>query len=335
MELIKENIQKARPSIKANSLKVYLRNITKLLKIVNKNEENIYDYLTKSAEEVIQSVKNEEVSLSMKKNLFSAILVLYTSKNDKSGEVYDQYVKAIKEQNDEYVKSKEKQDLTKKESKNWVKLSKLRSVIKIYQDSIKNILKFTPKAVYKDWNMFNTLQEYVVVSLYLMTNALPPRRNLYANTKMIKEDEFKLLKEEEINKNNWVIQDNKTKKFRFLFTEANYKTGWKYGDQIIKLAKNSKLNKVLKMWFEYNINPDNWLLINPKQKNKMTPNGLTKYLIKIFSILGGDKKISTSTIRKIFLSEVYKNDTKLIKRKNLAKKMGHDEKTAQLHYEKH
>tara|TARA_R100001594_G_scaffold119684_1_gene155177 strand:- start:472 stop:1287 length:816 start_codon:yes stop_codon:yes gene_type:complete len=271
----------------------------------------------------------------MKKNLFSAILVLYTSKYPKEGEVYDQYVGAIKEMNEAYVKSKEKQNLTKKESKSWVKLSKLRSVIKIYEDAIKNIMKFTPQAVYKDWNMFNTLQEYVVVSLYLMTNALPPRRNLYANTKMIHGDEFKLLKEEEVKKNNWVIQDNKTKKFRFLFTEENYKTGWKYGDQIIKLSKNSKLNKVLKMWFEYNISPDHWLLINPKQKNKMSPNGLTKYLIKIFSILGGDKKISSSTIRKIYLSEVYKKDTKLTKRKNLAKKMGHDEKTAQLHYEKH
>ena len=308
MEIIKQNIKKTRPSIKENSIEVYFRNIIKFMKIANKNADNIYDYLIKSADEVIKAVKDEQLSLSMKKNLFSAILVLYTSKYDKNGETYKKYTKAIKAQNQEYLKNKEKQDLTKKESKSWVKLSKLRSIIKIYEDAIKSIVKFTPQAVYKDWNMFNTLQEYVVVSLYLMTDALPPRRNLYANMKMIKEDEFKLLKEEEINKNNWIIQDNKTKKNRFLFTEDNYKDGWKYGDQITKLAKKSRLNKVLKMWFEYNINPDKWLLINPKQKNKMSPNGLTKYLIKIFSILGGDKKISSSTIRKIYLSEVYKND---------------------------
>ena len=62
--------------------------------------------------------------------------------------------------------------------------------------------------------------------------------------------------------------------------------------------------------------------------------GLTKYLIDIFSVLGEEKQISTSMIRKIYLSEIYKKDTSLKKRMRLAKKMGHDYKTAQLHYEK-
>ena len=72
MEIIKQNIKKTRPSIKENSIEVYLRNIIKFMKIANKNAHNIYDYLIKSADEVIKAVKDEQLSLSMKKNLFSA-----------------------------------------------------------------------------------------------------------------------------------------------------------------------------------------------------------------------------------------------------------------------
>ena len=88
------------------------------------------------------------------------------------------------------------------------------------------------------------------------------------------------------------------------------------------------------MWHKYNTNENRWLLLNPKARTKMSANGLTKYLIDIFSVLGEEKQISTSMIRKIYLSEIYKKDTSLKKRMRLAKKMGHDYKTAQLHYEK-
>jgi len=341
LDFIKEKIQNSRPNIKQNSLKVYLRNITKLLKITKQHEDNICECLVKEPEKVLKCIKDEELTKSMRKNIHSALLVLWGCDNCKTGMVYDKYVKALKDCNDCYVKDKMKQEKTELEEKKWVKLSKLRSVLKIYKQDADKVLQLTPAAVNKNWHLFDTLQKYVVASLYLTTDALPPRRNIYANVKMITYDDYEKLTDKEYVKNNWLItpnvdeDGNNINRFRFIFTEENYKTGWKYGDQIFKIRTNSKLLPVLGMWCKYNINKDKWLLLNPKARTKMTTNGLTKYLTKIFSILGSEKEISTAMIRKIYLSEVYKKDSKLNKRIKLAKKMGHDHKTAQLHYEKH
>jgi hypothetical protein len=340
-ELIKAKIVGSRPHIKPNSLKVYLRNITKLLKITKQHEETICECLVKEPEKVLKCIKDAELTKSMRKNIHSVLLVLYGCDNDKCGVVYDKYVKALKECNDSYIQDKLKQEKTEIEEKKWVKLSKLRSVLKIYKQDADKVLQLTTEAVDRNWHLFDTLQKYVVASLYLMTDALPPRRNIYANVKMINYDLYEKLTDEEYIKHNWLIiptsdeNGNNKNRFRFIFTEENYKTGWKYGDQIFKIRTNSKLLPVLNMWSKYNINKDRWLLLNPKMRTKMTTNGLTKYLTQIFSILGNDKKISTSMIRKIYLSDVYKKDTKLNKRIHLAKKMGHDHQTAQIHYEKH
>ena len=344
-EQIKEKIANSKPNIKQNSLKVYLRNITKLATLLKMTPESVCEHLRQYPHDTIKSVKESELSKSMKKNLLSAALVLYGCDYPKEGVIYEQYVKALKEVNEEYTNQKIKQEVTENESKKWVKLSKLRSVIPIYKDSIKNIVEMTPETVYNNWKLFDMIQKYVVSSLYLATDALPPRRNLYANTKMITHTAYKKLSDADAEKNNWLVcPTKKGEKWRFVFTSINYKTGWKYGDQIFNLRTNSKLIPALKVWKKYNIRPDDivdgyntgrWLLLNPVNKEKMTSSRLSKYLAQTFSVLGGDKNISSSTIRKIYISEMYKNDTKLSKRIKTAKKMGHDHKTAQLHYEKH
>ena len=312
--------------------------------------ESVCEYLVSNQADVIKMLteQGETMTKSMRKNLYSALLVLYGCDNPKSGEIYDGYVKALKGVNDAYMSEKQQQQLSTSEANNWVKLSKLRSVIPIYKDSIKGIIQMTPQAVYKKWKLLDLIQKYLVANLYVGSDALPPRRNLYANTKMIHKKDFDLLPKSIIDKTNWVIIPNKKKdRWQFVFTPENYKTGWKYGEQIIKIRTNSKLLPAFKIWDEYNISPEQtieiddlvfktgrWLLINPVKKTKMAAGRLTRYINQTFSVLGADKKIGSSTIRKIYLSELYKNDTKLSKRMKTASKMGHDHTTAQLHYEK-
>ena len=152
----------------------------------------------------------------------------------------------------------------------------------------------------------------VVASLYLLDN--DPRRNVYATMDIVKstddiEKDKNYLVVKGRNKKWFMIQDQKSKKFKVPQ----------------KIPVNTKLNKILNLWLKYNTSKH--LILNSKG-NKMNTNQLTKYLNTIFS--GTGKKISTTMIRKIFLSNEF--GATLTRMEKTAENMGHTTKTAQKNY---
>jgi len=83
-----------------------------------------------------------------------------------------------------------------------------------------------------------------------------------------------------------------------MFSLGEYKTSQKYGVKEIKVGK--KLNTVLNVWLKYN--KSKHLILNANG-DQITPNSLTKLLIKIFEPSG--KKISSSMLRSIYISEKF------------------------------
>ena len=110
--------------------------------------------------------------------------------------------------------------------------------------------------------------------------------------------------------------DNYYKGNKFYFDK--YKTFKTYGLQILDVPK--ELNNVLKKWIKINTND---YMIYSSNGNKLSCPQITRMLNKIFG-----KKISTSMLRHIYLTNVYKDVPQINKMENLANEMGHSVSTA-------
>ena len=113
-----------------------------------------------------------------------------------------------------------------------------------------------------------------------------------------------------------VKTDNYYKGNKFYFNK--YKTVKTYGMQILELPK--ELNNILKKWIKMNTND---YMIYSSNNNKISCPQITRILNKVFG-----KNISTSMLRHIYLTNVYKDVPQINKMENLANEMGHSISTA-------
>ena len=155
----------------------------------------------------------------------------------------------------------------------------------------------------------DTIQQHLILLLY---TEIPPIRNDYA--------QMKVYYNKEVKGENYI---HLKKKLIFL---SKYKTSKTYGEKQIEIP--AKVVKIVRRWVD--ITGNEYLLINIRDRNPMTNNGLTKYLNKIFK----PKKVSTTLLRKLYLSEKY---PVIHNRKDMKKDayiMGHSLETQQGIYRK-
>ena len=131
---------------------------------------------------------------------------------------------------------------------------------------------------------------------------IPPRRSLDYSEMKIRNFDTKT--------------DNYYKANKFYFNQ--YKTFKTYGLQILDVPKD--LNNVLKKWIKINTND---YMIYSSNGHKISCPQITRILNKVFG-----KKISTSMLRHIYLTNVYKDVPQINKMENLANEMGHSVSTA-------
>lgn len=310
METLKERINDSR-NIKPKSLNAYIISLRKIHeKTETEKDFKNLDWL--KSEKKVMDILNE-LKLTTRKNYIAAVIVALTTDKEK----YETEIKFYREELDkiakEYNSKIDEQKKTETQEKNWVSLKKLRKVMRYYKNLIieKGILKKEEPLNNKD---FDLLQKWVVSTLYILDEN-PPLRNDYI-MKVISTKEFGDLKEDELKQNYLVIKSRNSKFFHL----GEYKTDKKFGPK--KLEVGSKLNSVLNIWLKYNKSGS--LLLNSK-KLPMTPNGLTKYLNKVFEPTGKDN-ISSTMIRHIFISEKIGGPS-IKEKQELADKMGHSTDT--------
>lgn len=160
-----------------------------------------------------------------------------------------------------------------KEEENWLSKEELD---KIYQQE-KQIYNHLSKKKSHNMDDLQQMQNYIILSLYTL---IPPRRSLDYTEMKIK---------------NIIPEDNYIEKNNFVFNK--YKTSKFYNQQREKITK--ELMSILKKWSKFN--PTDYLLFDSKG-GKLTPSKLTRRLNKIFS-----KNISTSSLRKFYISHKYQN----------------------------
>lgn len=320
--LIQKYNNEKNKKVKDSSINAYLQSIKKLSKELFNSSKPSIQYL-KDHESIIDYLDTKISSNSTKKGLCTAIIVLiksnkqFLSENNNLINIYTIYHKKIASViNDAYLDNEK----TEKEKNNWITREEIANKISEIEKEIKTT-KFTDRTIV-DKN-----QMHLVLNLYTL---LPPIRNDYAMTKVTyntKEQD-----PEQLDKcyNHIHINNDKTGKLYL----CKYKTSSHYGIKTIDIPEEL-ISIIIKF---INLKKDkfgdklvhNFLLINTTNLTPMTPNGLTKYINKIFH----PKKVSTTMFRKIFISEKFPVTNTIREMQNASYIMGHDIGTARKVYAK-
>ena len=166
-----------------------------------------------------------------------------------------------------------------------------------------------------------TSKQKQLLKAYTLFNILIriPTRNDQAGMILISKTMYNKLKEEDKKKDNFLLMEKTSMKFIYNV----YKTSKKYAENIVDIPKD--LEKILRMYIRLNkINSGEVLF-------PMTKNAQSQLLLKMSQKYMG-KRISSTMIRKIYLSSKYGDTLKEMKKD--AKMMGHDTATAQKVYVK-
>ena len=197
----------------------------------------------------------------------------------------------MKKVNQEYKEQK----MNQKQKDNWISTEEIKEIQNTL--SINANLMLNKKKILNE----NVMMEFLLVS-FLSGVFLPPRRSLdYSEMKI---------------RNYDIKTDNYYKGNKFFFNK--YKTVKNYGTQSIEVPK--QLNDLLKKWIK--INERDYMLYS-SNGNKINPPQITRILNKVF-----EKKISTSMLRHIYLTDTYKDIPEINKMEKLASEMGHSVSTA-------
>lgn len=293
-ENLNEIISKARPNAKQSTIKMYVSNLNKLMKIFNKDNLSFLSNVKNVTE------KLEDKHFTTQRNYYNSIIVYLMSK-DKDSKVIEKYNEIRDKLNAKYLENQQSGVISDKQKNNFIELSELRGMI----DMIKKDLDL-PKLKKKETL---TPKEYKLLQVYTILEILIniPMRNDLSNMIKISQKDYKKLSEKEKRENNYLVMEKTSLKFIL----NDYKTSKKYKEKVIYAPK--PLEKIIRMYIRKNGDSDNLF--------PMTRNAISQLLIKT-SKKYLDKSISTTMIRKIVASDLLKDVKK--KEQELSNKMGTD-----------
>lgn len=295
-EVIKSLEKKYRPS----TIKTMNNNIKRIFLNALKSEK----YRTEDLYE-IDKIKPylSEQSLGMRKTLTANILGLLKlqTKPKTPKKIVKSWEKYFDEICKEYADKSKYKESSEKEKQNHMSMDEIRDILKVYESDAK---KIDDKTELRMSDMI-TYEKFIILYLY---TTLPPLRS---------EDYYNMLLTIS-KKNNYI-----NLKSKIMYIKV-YKTSKTYGTRKIKLSK--ELVNILSKWLElqkrFNKDLDIYYLMPTISSNLARPQsqqGFTDLLNRIFH----PKKISSSMLRKIYISELIDKELSPEERKDITKIMGH------------
>jgi len=312
---ISEVIKKERPNISDATLKAYVSNINKLhRRMTDKDKIENLDFL-RNYDKVLLTLGGL-MKATMKNYLVAIVVLLMSNKTEEHKSLIVKYNNRIKELADNINDNYDENEKSDKQKKNWIEHSEVLQLLRKLKKDTKPLLEkadLTNKE--KD-----QIQQYLVLYLY-SGKAFPVLRNDFGDMKVVKENETM-----DKDKNYFIIK----KRGNPLFRLNEYKTAKFQGEKDI-VIKDMELRKLIHSWL--GINKTGYLLINTSNDSPMKANGISKYLNKIF-MKHLNKKISTSLLRSIYITNKYNGNMTTKDKKELANSMGHTKSTAETIYNK-
>jgi hypothetical protein len=318
-------VRKFKTEIKDSSVKSYASTLYKIQEqdFNMKDEKSVLNFFNNIDELFKKKEKNKDkpISYYYKKNNLVAINIYLQSLSIDTTEIKKKIYELKMEHE---LKGNVKSD---KDKKNWVKK---KTLLKIYNRlfEVVKTLGINKKKIIKLSNVHKMiLQDYLILSLYLI---IPPRRNVYANTKFITSKLFNALDNDEKENGNYLVYTNRNKQ---IFSFGDWKNSNTTGRTILNVP--TPLRRVITLWVRYNRDKINNYMLTNISGVKMTPNSLTKKLNRLFASTG--KKIGSTMIRKIMVSEneaVKAVNDNIKEAEKLAHDMGHSRRTQDQYYYK-
>eukprot|EP01043_Picozoa_sp_COSAG02_P009296 COSAG02_NODE_313_length_24939_cov_470.394485_25_plen_322_part_00 len=305
---ITEEIQNARPNVKPNTIKQYEVNLKKLQKIYDTDN---YNFLSKP-DDVMDKIK--DLHYLSQRNILNAIVVLLMALNhdEKYDDLLITYGDLRDELNDKYSDEQKSGIISDKQSKNFTTTEEIFKMINQMADDLKPLKKKSKDEITK--KEMQLLQAYTLFNIY----SRMPMRNDVAGMTAINQAAYKKLSEEDKKENNYLVVPSKGQLY---FVLNQYKTAKKYKELDLPI-EDANLRKILRYYLKMN---GKGILFKTSTGKPLTRTELSKVLIK-YSKKYMDKSISTTLLRKIYLSSKYGNMKEELEKDN--KVMGHSKAVA-------
>ena len=200
---------------------------------------------------------------------------------------------------------------SEKTQKNIVSWGEIQAVVKEHKKSAEKIYKkLSANERGPTSTELKTIRKYVMAMLVAGDKDLPPRRNEYGDVEVIKNASYKKLKEEERNKNNYLVLGTKP-----FFHFANYKTSDVTG--VVDIPVPASVMKVLRKWIS--LQDSKYLFSTLKGE----PLGFQDFGILLRGVFStATKSIGTNILRHAYITNYVGPAHN--QHKELALKMGHD-----------
>lgn len=282
--MIRKQIKEFKKDIKESSLEGYIRTLKHFSKEMFGSTKNWNPKYFGDFETISAYFQDDTKNICTRKTRLIAVLVYLKSipKDTVSDLVIGKYSGLLRDLNKLQDESYLKQEQSPKESKNWMTLEEIYALRDKHKERSINATKIKDKL-----DMF---QMYLVLSLY---TKMAPIRNDYANVDIVYNDKFLETNKTDCSKNFIELVSGK-------LILCDYKTNKKFGRKIIDLPQPLVLD--IKEWMNLRKGyiQHNRLLVNKLDWSPMTRNGLSHYFKKCLG-----KNVSTTMLRKIYLSERY------------------------------
>lgn len=281
-ENLAETIKKSRPKAKDSTIKMYVSNLMKLMKMFDKDDLKFL----KKPKDIAD--KLSELHYTTQRNYYNAIIVyLMALKEDE--EILKEYNDLRDDLNKKYEDEQATGTISDKQKDNFVDISEVNKMIEKMGEEIKEKkIKKKEDLTAKDKAL---LQVYIIYNIYTRI----PLRNDISGMEVINKRAYNKLSESDKKEKNYLVI-NKNSMF---FVINKFKTQSKYQELKIDIPKD--LEKLLRLYIRVN---GMGVLFKSSTGKPLSRNALSQLLIKTSKKYMG-KSISTTMLRKIYLSSKY------------------------------
>lgn len=291
-EKIRESREKMGRDLKESTVKIYVKNIKNISRLLSEDDEEQggVEWL-KDVEAVKQKIEDLNYNDTTKRNYYNAIIIYLQSisEDGQNTDMIYKYTKIRDEINKIYEESNASSVWSDKQLKNLITAEEFYGMIAdIGRELRARQLKKKKKLTESDRSL---LQIYTILNIHREI----PLRNDLAGMVVIQQKDFEQMDEEDKKVGNFLV----TGKGIMFMSLNDYKTSRKYGS--LKIMLNQNLRRIVRFHLHFSINEH--LLVRADGK-PMSKNLLSQVILREFKKRTG-KNISTTMLRKIYLTEKY------------------------------